>query len=72
MLVEIEKEIYAIPLSSIIETSIIKKSDILNAHNQKVIDFRGKVVPLIFLDEVFEVPRKQPIDDEYHISCDCS
>lgn len=65
MLVEIEKEIYAIPLSSIIETSIIKKSEILNAHNQKVIDFRGKVVPLIFLDEVFEVPRSEAYDDEY-------
>lgn len=59
MLVEIEKEIYAVPLSSIIETSIIRHSDILNAHNQKVIDFRGKVVPLIFLEEVFEVPRTE-------------
>lgn len=66
MLVEIEQEIYAIPLSSIIETSIIKNTDILNAHNQKVIDFRGKVVPLIFLEEIFEVPRKEPIDDEFH------
>lgn len=66
MLVEIEQEIYAIPLSSIIETSIIKNSDILNAHNQKVIDFRGKVVPLIFLDEIFDVPRTQQAEDEYH------
>lgn len=66
MLVEIDKEIYAIPLSSIIETSIIKNTEILNAHNQKVIDFRGKVVPLIFLDEIFEVPRTEPVDDEYH------
>ncbi|WP_346235557.1 chemotaxis protein CheA [Lysinibacillus telephonicus] len=66
MLVEIEQEIYAIPLSSIIETSIIKNSDILNAHNQKVIDFRGKVVPLIFLEEIFEVPRKEQRADEYH------
>lgn len=66
MLVEIEKEIYAIPLSSIIETSIIRNSDILNAHNQKVIDFRGKVVPLIFLEEVFEVPRNEEVNDEFH------
>ncbi|PZX07846.1 two-component system chemotaxis sensor kinase CheA [Psychrobacillus insolitus] len=57
MLVELEKEIYAVPLSSIIETAIIKPSDILNAHNQKVIDFRGKVVPLVFLEDVFEVPK---------------
>lgn len=66
MLVEIEKEIYAIPLSSIIETSIIRNSDIMNAHNQKVIDFRGKVVPLLFLDEFFDVPRPEPKDDEFH------
>ncbi|MCT6923567.1 chemotaxis protein CheA [Metasolibacillus sp.] len=66
MLVEIEKEIYAVPLSSIIETSIIRHSDILNAHNQKVIDFRGKVVPLVFLDEIFEVPRTEAQDDEFY------
>lgn len=66
MLVEIEKEIYAVPLSSIIETSIIRHSEILNAHNQKVIDFRGKVVPLIFLEEVFEVPRSETKEDEFH------
>ena len=66
MLVEIEEEIYAIPLSSIIETSIIRTSDIMNAHNQKVIDFRGKVVPLVFLEEIFEVPRKELQDDEFH------
>ncbi|MDM5246958.1 chemotaxis protein CheW [Lysinibacillus sp. G4S2] len=66
MLVEIEKEIYAIPLSSIIETSIIRSSEIMNAHNQKVIDFRGKVVPLVFLEEIFEVPRKEPKNDEFH------
>ncbi|GEK32542.1 chemotaxis protein CheA [Kurthia sibirica] len=66
MLVEIEKEVYAIPLSSIIETSIIKTSDIMNAHNQKVIDFRGKVVPLVFLDETFDVPRASNDNDGFH------
>lgn len=65
MLVELGEEIYAIPLSSIIETAIIRSSDILNAHNQKVIDFRGKVVPLVFLETVFDVPREST-DDEFH------
>lgn len=65
MLVELGEEIYAIPLSSIIETAIIRSSDILNAHNQKVIDFRGKVVPLVFLEDVFDVPREST-DDEFH------
>lgn len=66
MLIEIEQEIYAIPLTSIIETSIIRKSDIMNAHNQKVIDFRGKVVPLVFLEEIFEVPRTDNSADDFH------
>lgn len=65
MLVELGEEIYAIPLSSIIETAIIRSSDILNAHNQKVIDFRGKVVPLVFLEDVFDVP-KENTEDEFH------
>ncbi|GAB6258749.1 MULTISPECIES: chemotaxis protein CheW [Peribacillus] len=56
MLVAIQNEKYAIPLSSIIETAIIKKADILNAHNQQVIDFRGKILPLLFLKDIFEVP----------------
>lgn len=66
MLVEVQNEKYAIPLSSIIETAIIKKSEILHAHNQKVIDFRGKVVPLVDLKEIFEVPTS--IDEDDYLS----
>jgi two-component system, chemotaxis family, sensor kinase CheA len=65
MLVEVQKEKYAIPLSSIIETAIIKKEEILSAHNQKVIDFRGKVVPLVFLKDIFEVPTV--LESDQHI-----
>ncbi|MDM5213364.1 chemotaxis protein CheA [Peribacillus sp. NJ4] len=64
MLVAIQNEKYAIPLSSIIETAIIKKEDIMNAHNQQVIDFRGKVLPLLFLKDIFEVPFGQE-DEEF-------
>ncbi|MEH7524380.1 chemotaxis protein CheA, partial [Bacillus sp. JJ1503] len=67
MLTEIQKEKFAIPLSSIIETAIVKKSDILNAHNQRVIDFRGKVVPLLFLKEIFEVPVFEEEDEFYSV-----
>ncbi|MCM3717138.1 chemotaxis protein CheA [Fictibacillus phosphorivorans] len=56
MLVEVQNEKYAIPLSSIIETAIIRKDEILSVHNQKVMDFRGRVVPLVFMKEIFEVP----------------
>ncbi len=65
MLVEVQSEKYAIPLSSIIETAIVKNEDILAAHNQKVIDFRGSVVPLINLTDFFEVPKTRE-QDAYH------
>ncbi|TFE02778.1 chemotaxis protein CheA [Jeotgalibacillus salarius] len=64
MLVEVEEEKFAIPLSSIIETAIVKNDEILHAHNQRVIDFRGKVVPLVFLNEVFDVNKN--VDEDIH------
>lgn len=63
MLVNLDKDIYAIPLSSIIETAIIQTSDILNAHNQKVIDFRGSIVPLVNLKGIFEMSDGQEMEE---------
>lgn len=68
MLVEIEKEKYAIPLSSIIETNIIHKSDLLSARNKQVIDFRGHIVPLVFLKDLFAVPKEDDKEsDDYSV-----
>lgn len=67
MLVEIQNEKFAVPLTSIIETAIIKKADILHAHNQQVIDFRGKVLPLLFLKDIMEVPTVKDEDDFYSV-----
>jgi two-component system, chemotaxis family, sensor kinase CheA len=60
MLVQVSEEKYAIPLSSIIETAIIRKEDIKKVHKQAVIDFRGRVVPLLYLEDVFSIPRPEP------------
>ncbi|WP_017726831.1 chemotaxis protein CheA [Halalkalibacterium ligniniphilum] len=67
MLVEVQDEKYAIPLSSIVETAIVSKDDVYSAHNQKVIDFRGKVVPLVFLRDIFEVPGGEVEEDFYSL-----
>ena len=67
LLVEVGNEKYAIPLSSIIETAIINAEELMNAHHQKVMDFRGKVVPLVFLSNVFEVPEARKSDDYYSV-----
>lgn len=65
LLVELQAEKYAIPLSSVIETIIIHKDEIMSAHDKKVIDFRGKVVPLVFLNTIFSVPNQSAEDNEY-------
>lgn len=63
MLVQVEGEKYAIPLSSIIETAAFKPSEVLLAHKQPVIDFRGKVVPLIHLKHIFNIPENGTSDE---------
>jgi two-component system chemotaxis sensor kinase CheA len=65
MLVQVQDEKYAVPLSSIIETAVFKKDQIMMAHRQKVIDFRGRVVPLVSLQDIFQVPDNgSAIEDE--------
>ena len=66
MLVDLDTEVYAIPLSSIIETAIINKAEIMDAHQQKVIDFRGTIVPIVNMKEIFGVPTTELNSDEYH------
>ncbi|UOR12709.1 chemotaxis protein CheA [Halobacillus amylolyticus] len=65
MLVEVQQEKYAIPLSSIIETAIVNKRDVMHAHNKKVIDFRGNIIPLVFLKDILETPQTLEEDDDY-------
>lgn len=56
MLVEVQDEKYAIPLSSIIETYIVQREEVLRSHNQDVIDFRGKIIPLVYLHSILSTP----------------
>ena len=65
LLVKVEQETYAIPLSSIIETALLTEAQILYTHGQKVMDFRGSVVPLISLKEVFQIPGDRKVDQQY-------
>ncbi|KGX88427.1 chemotaxis protein CheA [Pontibacillus litoralis] len=66
MLVEVQNEKYAVPLSSIIETAIVSKKDIMHAHNKLVMDFRGSVIPLVDLKSILEVP--ETLEEEEHYS----
>lgn len=56
LLVQMSEERYALPLSSIIETAIVQPREVMHVHGQKVIDFRGAIIPLLDLKELFTVP----------------
>jgi two-component system chemotaxis sensor kinase CheA len=56
MLIRLGSEKYAIPLSSIVETSAVEQSKIRHIHGNRMIEFRGMVIPVISLSEVLEVP----------------
>lgn len=55
MLVQAGDETYAIPLSSILETTLLDEANILTAHRERVFDFRGQLVPLVYLKEIFGI-----------------
>ncbi|RAP76242.1 chemotaxis protein CheA [Paenibacillus montanisoli] len=54
MLVKLGTEKYAIPLSSIVETGIIPREQIRKIHGNRMIDYRGSLIPLISLSQVLE------------------
>ena len=57
LLVEVAKEIYAIPLGSIDSTINLEPSDIKTIQNREVILLRGQIIPIIRLADVLQVPR---------------
>ncbi|MDE1368388.1 chemotaxis protein CheA [Bacillus licheniformis] len=67
LLVKLENETFAIPISSIIETAVIDKKDILQTHDREVIDFRGHIVPVVYLKEQFNVKDSSDDLDQLHV-----
>lgn len=56
MLIKLGEEKYAIPLSSIVETGIIRKEQIRNIHGNLMIEYRGNVISVVSLSQVLQSP----------------
>lgn len=56
MLVQVQNEMYAIPLASIDSTLSIQPSDIRTVQNNEVIVLRGEIIPIIRMEETLMVP----------------
>lgn len=64
MLVKIGEETYAIPFNSIIEAAVVDAKDVISLHQQNIIKFRGRVIPLISLRSILQVSRGEEKEEE--------
>jgi len=67
LLVEVSKEIYAVPLSSVVETLLVKGSDIKTVGGLPMVQLRGNTLPLISLRQKFDLPETQKTQDEVFV-----
>ncbi len=51
MLIGLQKETFAIPVTSILETALFAKKDIQLSNNQEIVQVRGRLVPLYSLNQ---------------------
>ena len=64
MLVKLGSEKYAIPLSSIVETAIVRREDIREVHGSRVIGFRNSIIPVVSLAHVLDCPDYRDDDEQ--------
>jgi two-component system, chemotaxis family, sensor kinase CheA len=64
MLVKLEEETYAIPFSSIVEITQLPQDQVVLIQNQKVMQLRGQIIPLVYLKEVLQVPTNESNVDQ--------
>lgn len=59
LMVEVGKEKYAIPLGSINSIEDINKNDISFVQSKEVINLRGRVIPILRLNQVLDIPEPE-------------
>ncbi|RKP55477.1 chemotaxis protein CheA [Cohnella endophytica] len=63
MLIKLGNEKYAFPLSSIVETGSIKRSDIRTLHGNRIIDYRQTIIPVVSLAHLVDSPAYNDEDE---------
>ncbi|KKK83006.1 hypothetical protein LCGC14_2797700, partial [marine sediment metagenome] len=66
LMVEIDDDVLAMPLESVVEIVSINKHDLSTVHGQQTARVRGRVISVVLLDEVFEWNRTSTNADREH------
>ncbi|MHB8073711.1 chemotaxis protein CheW [Desulfosporosinus fructosivorans] len=67
LLVEVGEEIYAVPLSSVLETLLVDRVDIKTVGGLPMVQLRGNTLPLISLQEKFGLPTPETASSEVFV-----
>ncbi|CAA7602973.1 Two component system, signal transduction histidine kinase [Acididesulfobacillus acetoxydans] len=67
LLVEVGQEVYAIPLSSVLETLLVARGDMKTVGGRAMVQLRGNALPLIFLEEEFDIPKTEKPPEEVFV-----
>ena len=67
LLVEVGEEIYAVPLSSVLETLLVNRADIKTVGGLPMVQLRGNTLPLISLQEKFGLPTPETASNEVFV-----
>ncbi|AFM01812.1 chemotaxis protein histidine kinase-like protein [Desulfitobacterium dehalogenans ATCC 51507] len=67
LLVEVGTEIYAVPLSSVLETLLVESKDIKNVGGLPMVQLRGNTLPLISLRDKFALPAPEAEAEEVFV-----
>jgi two-component system chemotaxis sensor kinase CheA len=67
LLVQVSGEIYAVPLSSVLETLLVNREEIKTVGGLPMVKLRGNTLPLISLQEKFELPPLETPSNEVFV-----
>ncbi|MDR3587752.1 MAG: chemotaxis protein CheA [Desulfosporosinus sp.] len=67
LLVEVGEEIYAVPLSSVLETLLVNRVEIKTVGGLPMVQLRGNTLPLISLQEKFGLPAPETVSSEVFV-----
>lgn len=65
LMVEVKYATFAIPLASVIEAVKVTKEDIKSVNGQAVLNLRERILPLLDLAQIFQIPNEHAGDECY-------
>jgi two-component system chemotaxis sensor kinase CheA len=58
---------YALPITSVLETILVERQDVLTVERKEVIQLREMTLPLLQLAKLFELDNDNPLSDSFYV-----